>query len=206
MASSSRHPGRRRRYLETIDFVTRGMDFLCGSTTELNLTPVSQSAPVLPGNLGLVRCRTRVLGGDNVPTPRPAPVRSTKDIIRSALTDFWFSFNPDEPDPEEVPDVPLDDLWDAIRLRTAPWGADDWELPTPPDSLVDDEGSGFSQTSDISTPDDDVDFSDPSPGRDSPVGAAAPQDHGRRRHQRLLRPHPSKCLVLFYKRTQFHAF
>lgn len=73
-------------------------------------------------------------------------------IIRPALTSFWASFNPDLPDPEELLDVPLNDLWDVIRLRTAPWGADDWELPTPSDSLVDDDGSGFSQTSDVSTP------------------------------------------------------
>lgn len=162
MSSQGRHPGRRRHYMDTIDFVARGMDYLCGRTTELSLTPSVSPAPVHSGNLGQVRCTTRIAEGNNVPTPRPQPVRSTKEVVQPALTAFWRTFNPDEPDLEEVPDVPLDDLWDAIRLNTAPWGTDDREPPTPPDSIQDDEDSGCSQPSSVfttSAPEDDHGFS-----------------------------------------------
>lgn len=152
MATAGKHPGRRSRYLETIDFVARGMDYLCGRTTEFCLSPVSTPAPILPGNLRQVQCKTRIVEGNNVPTPRPPPVASTREVIQPILTDFWATFTPDEPDPEELPEEPLDDLWNTIRLLTAPWGADDWELPTPPDSLVDDDGSGISHTSNVSIP------------------------------------------------------
>lgn len=130
--------------LPSHDHVASGMDFLCGRTSTLVLQP----APTLPGNLGQVRCRTRVTPGYNVPTPRPTPVASTREIIRPALTSFWANFDPDQPDEEEeLPDIPLDHLWAAIRMRTAPLGTDDWEPPTPSNSVVDSEGAGFSQTS-----------------------------------------------------------
>lgn len=145
---TSRHTGRLRRCQATIDYVASDMDFLCSRIAELVLRP----APVHPGNLGQVRCRTRVTPGNNVPTPRPPPVATTKDIIAPDLTTFWATFDPDQPDVEELPDVPLDDLWAAIRLSTAPWGTDEWDLPTPPDSIVDSEGTGYSQTSTISEP------------------------------------------------------
>lgn len=85
-------------------------------------------------------------------TPKPTPVASTEDIITPALTTFWATFDPEQPDVEELPDIPLDDLWAAIRLRTAPWGVDEWDLPTPPDSINDSEGSGYSQTSTMTEP------------------------------------------------------
>lgn len=153
-----RHPGRRWSYIETIDFVARGMDFLCRRTATLQIGATS----VHPGTLGQVRCRTRVIPGNNIPTPRPPPLPSTRQIILPALTTFWVNFNLDELDLEEKPDIPLDDLWDEVRLRTAPRGVDDWEPLMPPDSLQDDDGSGHSQTSDVfvpSTPDEQLDFS-----------------------------------------------
>lgn len=124
------------------------MDYLCGRTANLVLQP----APVHAGNLGQVRCRTRATPGNNVPSPRPTPVASTKEIITPALTTFWATFDLDQPDVEELPDIPPDDLLAAIRLRTAPWGVDEWDLPTPPDSVVDSEGAGFSQSLSISEP------------------------------------------------------
>lgn len=66
----------------------------------------------------------------------PAPARECvvekpvvsfpSQLIQSNLTDFWADFNPDLPD-EDDPPVDLDDLWQELRLRTAPWGEDDWE-------------------------------------------------------------------------------
>lgn len=90
---SSLHPRRLRRYQATIDYVTSGMDYLCGRTANLVLQP----APVHPGNQGQVRCRTRATPGNNVPSPRPTPVASTKEIITPALTTFWATFDLDQP-------------------------------------------------------------------------------------------------------------
>lgn len=115
-------------------------------------TLVLQPAPVHPGTLGQVRCSTRVIPGNNVLTLRPTPVASTKEIIVPALTNFRANFDPDQADVEELPDIPLDDLWAVIRLRTAPWGVDDWDLLTPPDSINESDGDGFSQTSTITEP------------------------------------------------------
>lgn len=46
--------------------------------------------------------------------------------MQDNLNNFWPDFNPDLLD-EDDPPVDLDDLWREIRLRTAPWGEDDWE-------------------------------------------------------------------------------
>lgn len=95
-------PGVFVAYKATIYYVASGMDFLCGRTATLVLQP----APVHPGNLRQVQCRMRVTPGNNVPTPKPTPVASTKDIITPAITTFWVTFDPDQPDVEEFPDIP----------------------------------------------------------------------------------------------------
>lgn len=77
-------------------------------------------------------------------------VSSTSKLIQSNLTDFWADFNPDLPD-EDDPPVNLNDLWQELRMRTAPWGEDDREKGTvsidsslqddPAHSTSDDAGS-----------------------------------------------------------------
>lgn len=65
-----------------------------------------------------------------VGTPTPDPLPSTSQVIESDLTAFWSTFRPDL-DEDSLPEPDThDNFWDDIRLRTAPWGADDWTLST----------------------------------------------------------------------------
>lgn len=51
------------------------------------------------------------------------------------MTSFWTAFNPDLEDPEPPPaPAEIQQLLHDLRLHTAPWGTDEWELPTPPAS------------------------------------------------------------------------
>lgn len=66
-------------------------------------------------------------------------------LVQGSLADFWAGFQPDLGEDEPPPPlVPLGDLWAELRLRTAPWGEDDWGASTAssiPDEHTD-EGRG----------------------------------------------------------------
>lgn len=111
-----RHPGRFKKWLSNI-VVPQTFDFLCGRANApsslfgiLDAAPVATPPPTQP----------------TPPTPAfPGAVPAASNLIQRNLTGFWTNFQPDLPDTDDPP-IALDDLWDEIRQRTAPWDTDVW--------------------------------------------------------------------------------
>lgn len=87
----------------------------------------------------------RRAGGNSsthLPTPPTPAVPAASNLIRRNLTEFWTNFQPDLPDIDDPP-IALDDLWDEIRQRTAPWDTDVWgeSPPTSEPSGIGDAGA-----------------------------------------------------------------
>lgn len=97
--------------------------------------------------------------GDTPPATQPdrPPTTSLQVAIQPAITEFWASLNPDLEEYDEPPGE-LHDLFWELRLRTAPWGTDDWEEDDLPasvstdSSIVDDSSSAAGSVSAPFTP------------------------------------------------------
>lgn len=131
-------------YLRTWTFLTADAP----PPTVGNLTGAPQSPPLTPTT-------SQHIQAPRGPPPADSAVLPTLEmVIQPDLHSFWANFDPDleemvpPPAPEEV-----HALFEELRLRTAPWGSDDWEAPTPPRSeTASSEISHFSPTDTASTP------------------------------------------------------
>lgn len=97
-----------------------------------------------------------------------APDINLRGVGAGALAGFWANFDPGPMDEDEDYDLPADeDLllipW-ALKERTAPWGEDIWDIPTPPPTPETDVDNENNEGDDAGTPAD--------AGDDAPEDAA----------------------------------
>lgn len=131
-----RHPGRFKKWLSDV-VVPQTFDFLCGRANApsslfgiLDAAPVATPPPTQPTE-------------QPPPTPAfPGAVPAASNLIQRNLTEFWTNSQPDLPYIDDPPIV-IDDLWDEIRQRTAPWDTDVWgeSPPTSEPSSIGDAGT-----------------------------------------------------------------